>query len=372
MDLKLTFLCGARDFHAMDWYRSAQEVLPKERLSILTDLISGEGFKKLITDEDDVEKLLILDKILFQSQSRLGKLWRNFIKLLVMPLQVFLLKRYDKYNPNTIFYAHSMYYLWLAHYAKVKFIGTPQGSDILIKPFKSRIFKYLSVKALKSAKIVTVDSEMMKKKMIEIAGVYPELIQNGIDVTIIDRCLSVQGEVRQKRENLLSIRGLVPLYRIEELLGSRNKAQDESKFPISFIYPFFEKEYKEKVLRQSVIGDRDLGRLDRVDLYNILIKSKLVFSIPESDSSPRSVYEAIFCGSAVAISHHSYYDNLPKCMKERIIIVDLGDPGWFEKSIKEAEIIIQKKFVASEEALDVFDQGRCFTRILGLIRSKIV
>ena len=46
MDKKLVFLCGARDFHAMVWYRSVEEEIPNENLCILTDLIAGEGFKK--------------------------------------------------------------------------------------------------------------------------------------------------------------------------------------------------------------------------------------------------------------------------------------------------------------------------------------
>jgi hypothetical protein len=57
--------------------------------------------------------------------------------VIVDALQILLLKRFAKKNPNTIFYAHSMYYLVLARAAKVNYVGTPQGSDILIKPLKS-------------------------------------------------------------------------------------------------------------------------------------------------------------------------------------------------------------------------------------------
>ena len=149
----IVFLCGARDFHAMDWYRSAEEILPKNRLSIVTDLIAGENFKKIITEKDNVQKLLILDEFLFKSQSKTGDLWRNIVKLLVIPIQVFLLKRHSKKSNNPIiYYAHSMYYIWLAYLANVNFIGTPQGSDILVKPFKSRLYRYLSKKSLGNLK----------------------------------------------------------------------------------------------------------------------------------------------------------------------------------------------------------------------------
>jgi len=31
----LVFLCGARDFHAMDWYSSAKEIIDNDKLEIL-------------------------------------------------------------------------------------------------------------------------------------------------------------------------------------------------------------------------------------------------------------------------------------------------------------------------------------------------
>jgi len=90
MSQKLIFLCGARDFHAMDWYKSAKESITSMDIIILTDLIEGEGFSKLISEKDNVAKLLILDKVLFRNQSRLGNIWRNMLKLLVLPIQVYL------------------------------------------------------------------------------------------------------------------------------------------------------------------------------------------------------------------------------------------------------------------------------------------
>ncbi len=365
---KIVFLCGARDYHAMDWYRSAEEVLPKKSICILTDLIAGEGFKKIVTKDDDVKSLLILDKFLFKGQSNLGNLWRNILKLIVLPVQIILLKNFAKKNPETIYYAHSMYYLWLAAGAKVPFIGTPQGSDILVKPFKSLIYRKLSIWALKSAKNVTVDSIKMRDKAFELSGIKSEIIQNGIDIKSIELFLSTQKQNQQcKRNKIVSIRGITPLYRIENLLLARQKLDEDKKHSISFIYPFYEDEYKQVVLNYFNENDKDLGRISRKKMYELLFESKLVISIPLSDSSPRSVYESIFCGSAVAIAHHSYYDFLPDCMKKRIILVDLEDKNWLVKAINKADSIVKCKFVPSKEALDMFDQRRCFTKIIKLI-----
>ena len=55
MNKNLVFLCGARDFHAMDWYASAKELIDdSSNISIVTDLIEGEGFTKLVDSSDKV------------------------------------------------------------------------------------------------------------------------------------------------------------------------------------------------------------------------------------------------------------------------------------------------------------------------------
>lgn len=366
---KLVFLCGARDFHAIDWYRSSLEQLPKENVSILTDLISGEGFKKIVTEKDTIHSLLILDKFLFKGQSYLGNLWRNILKLLVLPTQIILLKRFAKKNPNSTYHAHSMYYLWLAAGAGVEFIGTPQGSDLLVKPFRSKIYKTLSIWAMRAAKNITVDSVKMRDKAFEIANITPEIIQNGIDVKSIEVFLNSQSNNQIVRNKLLSIRGMTPLYRIEEILSARDYSNKSKDFPISLIYPFYEKEYKKKVIKSLSINDKDIGRVERIKMYELLLESKLVFSIPSSDSSPRSVYESIFCGAIVAITYQSYYDDLPDCMKNRIILIDLQDKNWFIKVLNKAKSIENCKFTPSEQALDLFDQRRCFNRILNLLKA---
>jgi hypothetical protein len=363
---KIVFLCGARDFHAMDWYFSAKEIVEFSRLEIVTDLIVGEGYNKLVNRNDKVYKLLILDKFLFKSQSRVGDIWRNILKLLVMPLQVLLLCRYNKKNPNSIYLAHSMYYLWLANFAGLKFIGTPQGSDILIKPFKSKLFKYLSVKALKSAAYVTVDSEMMKLKCIEISGVSPLIIQNGIDLKAI--MMLNTGRLDSSSvflgNKILSVRGFTPLYRIKHLNESRDLFLPEEG--INFIYPFFDERYKFKLSE----NDNDFGRVERKEMYELMNKSILVVSIPSSDSSPRSVYEAIFCNSIVVITYHKYYDHLPECMKARIILANIENENWLNEAFLKALNLKKQYYQPSEEALNLFDQRRSFSKILSLINNE--
>ena len=52
----LVFLCGARDFHAMDWYRRSLDELTNINIYILTDLIEGEKFKHEQTKQFEKSK----------------------------------------------------------------------------------------------------------------------------------------------------------------------------------------------------------------------------------------------------------------------------------------------------------------------------
>lgn len=362
-EIKLVFLCGARDFHAMDWYWSAKEIYPRGEICILTDLYQGEGFKLLINDSDIVYNMWILDRFLFRKQSKLANLWRNILKLLVFPIQVYRIRKFANYNMNAVFHAHGMYYLWLAWAAGVKFVGTPQGSDILLKPYRSRFFRFLSVKSLRAANYVTVDSSSMKDGVYRLAKIEPRIIQNGIDVKEIERFNAELKLNGIERNGIMSIRGLTPLYQIDKILKSRAESSKLQGLPITFIYPFFEGEYRQKINNRFIKSDKILGRVNRIEMYELIAKTRLVVSVPFSDSSPRSVYESIFCGAIVAIVDNPYFEALPACMKKRIIKVNVEDRQWLEKAYEQSLELAKTNYVPSEEALDTFDQRRSFLKM---------
>lgn len=355
---KIVFLCGARDYHAMDWYRSAQKLINNSQVLLLTDLIGGEEFKIIVNENDTVHKLLVIDRFLFKKQSSLGNKWRNLLKFILIPIQAFLVRSFFKKHPDSVFHAHGMYYMFLAAVAKVPYVGTPQGSEILVRPFKSNLYRLFSKKALNNSLAVTVDSKDMQDKVELICGVKAHIIQNGVDIEALNPFIE-KGK-RVTREYFCSIRGFTPLYRINEIVESRNSSETYSSLPLNFIYPFYEDEYKSKVQSLLRSNDFDRGRLDRVSMYDLFTKSKLIFSIPYSDSSPRSVYESIFCGAIVAITYNTYYETLPDCMKSRIIIVDLDDNQWFDKAIFKAQVLSKTPYYPSEEALTVFNQKKSF------------
>ena len=164
------------------------------------------------------------------------------------------------------------------------------------------------------------------------------------------------------RTKVLSIRGITPLYRIQELIQARNYASPKTN--LDFIYPFSDESYKGKIQSDLKPGDKDRGRVSRDMMYHLMAESLLVISVPISDSSPRSVYESVFCGACVAISYNAYFEGLPDCMKKRIIIVDVGEPEWFAKALEQAKVIVEKPYVPSEEALIMFDQQKSMEYVI--------
>jgi hypothetical protein len=306
--------------------------------------------------------LLIIDSLLFSKPGRKADIWRNVLKMLVLPVQALILRSQNK-NRFCFYHAHAMYYAMLAWLAGVDYIATPQGSEILRRAKQSLLYGYFAGKALRAAKYVTVDSEHMAAVIKQKYGIDAVIIQNGIDIASIP----VINENQPARDLIVSIRGMTPLYAIDQL----TKARDESRpdIGIRFIYPFYDNDYLDHVRSLSDEKDQWIGRLTRDELYRTLLSTKLVLSIPTSDSSPRSVYEAIFCGSAVAVRENDYLKRLPKCMMDRIIVIDFGQPDWFASAVNAAEKTVAKPFIPDEEALQEFDQMRSFMKILNLIKA---
>ena len=131
------------------------------------------------------------------------------------------------------------------------------------------------------------------------------------------------------------------MYRIHQIFKSRELSFNNE---LTLYYPFAEKDYKSKINNYLKYSDSDLGRIEKINLYKVLNSTILAISIPESDSSPRSVYEAIFCGCAIATTYNLWIKSLPKCMKNRIIIVDLDYKDWLKVAFKKAKLITRKPF----------------------------
>ena len=50
----ICFVASARDYHAIDWYRTVKHICPNRRILIATDLIESEGVTKLVDQQDEL------------------------------------------------------------------------------------------------------------------------------------------------------------------------------------------------------------------------------------------------------------------------------------------------------------------------------
>lgn len=346
----ILFLGNGRCYHTMDWFRSAQRLQPDPPPVLVTDLIEGESFVRLVRPGDRIEKLLVVDALLLRKQSRIGDIWRNAIKLLLLPLQALLLKRIVRKYPDSVVHAHSTYYIAMARASGCRYVATPQGSEVLARPYRSRFYHSFSRYAFERAARITVDSVAMQRCLRELFGLDALIVQNGID---IDAMREVD-DAAPARDRIVSIRGIVPNYRIDLLLDARNQTLPGT--PIEFCYPFDGEEYRATIAGKFIAADRDHGRLARPDLYRLLRATVLAVSIPLSDSSPRSVYEAIFCGCMVAASEGAWIGQLPECMRARVMVVDLRSDTWLYDALQTARTRANDPYVPSREALEMFDQ----------------
>lgn len=348
--LQVLFLGNGRCYHTMDWFRSAQRLQPEPAPVIVTDLIEGESFVRLVQPDDRVERLLVVDGLLFRRQSRLGDIWRNLIKLLLLPLQALLLRRVVRKYPSPVVHAHSTYYIAMARASGCRYVATPQGSEVLARPYRSRFYRAFARYAFARAARITVDSVAMQRCLRELFGFESTIVQNGIDID----AMRDTGVAAPARERIVSMRGIVPNYQIDLLLDARNRTLPD--MPIDFCYPFDGEEYRREIADRFITTDRDLGRLSRPDLYQLLRSTLLVVSIPLSDSSPRSVYEAIFSGCMVAAADGAWIHQLPACMQARVMIVNLHSETWLRDAVDNAKNRIVEPYVPSREALEMFDQ----------------
>ena len=347
----IVILGGARDFHAMDWYRAVKRICEKKSVVFLTDSLEAEGLNDLSQPGDQIEKLFIIDSFLPQRMQIWLRPWKIFVKLAFLPIQIILLRRFYFASGRPIIHAHPMYFMLLSRLARVPFIGTPQGDELLIHPQKNKLYKLIARWVLQGSSSVIVDSEQMKKAAKDISYIEAHVIQNGINMAEINSV----AKTKAPRFRIVSNRGLMEIYQIDKIMHAR-----DAQLPnlgITFSYPFANPDYQGIISQLMTEKDENIGRLElKVDLYKILRETLLVVSIPKSDSSPRSIYEAIFCGCCIAATPNPWIDALPLTMRSRIYIVDLDNPRWLEEAYEFSSLANRIPFEPCEDSINTYDE----------------
>lgn len=366
METKYIFLGSARCFHTIDWYKSACKVFNK-KIDFITDLIDGEGFQCLVEDKNYIKELFILDKFLSKNYDQNAHKIRNLLKLLLLPIQAFKLRKLIYNCPNHLIYAHSTYYAFLAFLSGAKYVSTPQGSEVLVRIEGSIFYKVFSYIAHKNALLVTVDSASMQEKLLKNLGIRSSIVQNGVDIVNIKK---LSAKISKKDIELLSIRGISENYQIKEIVQSKKSFLDGKK--LYLCAPFIDKSYLSGLNLTQYENIKFMGRLEKKPFYEKLARAQIVISIPKSDSSPRSVYESIFFGAIIIATNNKYIDDLPDDMKERIVTIDIEDDDWLMSSYSKAKEKLRTIYIPSNETLRLFDQSLSVERVNKILQKKSI
>ena len=333
----------------MDWCRAVRPCLPPDSWVFLTDCVESEGHIRILTPEDRPELLIPIDGILLHDQSVLANRWRNLLKLALLPLQALVL-RVKVGNPcGRVIHAHTFYYGMLCRAALLPYLFTPQGGELTERPKESALYRRLMRWVLKGAIYSFVDSERMRIAAQELGCVTVGIFQYGIDTSA---CRAADSGKRRHR--LVSNRGIEANYRIDAIQAARDRGCPQ--LPLTFFYPLWDAPYQREFRARLHQGDDDLGRIPKERCYEIYAEARLVISIPHSDSSPRSVYEAIFCGAPVVTTASRWVDDLPQSMRSRVLLIDPDQEDWLGRALAWADECQQTPFEPCEDAISRYDQ----------------
>lgn len=194
------------------------------------------------------------------------------------------------------------------------------GTDILIWPKKVFALRYLYKFLYKFADGVTQDYKLVQELAIKYGAPikYNEVIELGIDFDVFN--LNIEKQIARKRLNIknekmvFSPRGFDKIYSIDTIIKSIpfvKKVFPNVRYVFCNHLDNSGSEYKqlaeELQVRENIIFTGFLDNEKDVPYY--YTDADVVVSVPLSDCSPRSVYEAMACGTPVIISELPWYHN---------------------------------------------------------------
>ena len=183
------------------------------------------------------------------------------------------------------------------------------GSDVLVDPRKSRIYRYFVEFALKRADLVTTEGENAIGEMIRL-GTDPNkinLILHGVDTRIFSPKDRSPKEAFRVFDSLvvISIRGLKPIYDVETLIKSIPAVLEQMP-KVEFIIADdgLQKNYlKDLAMSLDVLDSISfVGQLPHDQIPSYLAAADVYVSTSLSDTISVSLLEAMTCGLAPVVT----------------------------------------------------------------------
>jgi len=248
----------------------------------------------------------------------------------------------------------------------VRIVMENNGSDVLLAPANDALKRKYRC-AYHLTKAVVQDSLKAQEAGIALGASRKqnEVIELGIDTGVFCPYIKRDGfrkqyDIPKDATVIFSARAFTPLYNIMTIIKTMKPIMGE--FPNTYyVFCTYRKNRKyQKLISQSqnVIF---LGYLDNEkEMPQIYRDSDIVISIPDSDSSPRTVYEAMACGSNVIVSDLPWVREKFEDGKD-LFVVNQKKPEELITVIRE---IIQKK-----KCIDDFAEYQKIKNILDYKKS---
>jgi len=268
----------------------------------------------------------------------------------------------DRIAPDVLHAHFVRRFGWQAALSGVRpLVVSPWGSDLLRVRRRSVRTRWWNRFALRSADLVTVSSEGMRDAAIR-AGAPPdrvELVHHGVDTA---RFAPASGP-RQGPGRLLSIRAIAPLYHHEIVIEAIARLAADGLRPELILTRMGNVEQLDQL--EALARERDVGAqlriLDRVEhdaLPDLYRSGDVLVSIPETDSFPVTLLEAMACGLPAVVS------DLPAVTP----VYGAIDPLAAELIVPVADVDATAR--AIRRALELTDAER--TRLAGRLRGFVV
>jgi glycosyltransferase involved in cell wall biosynthesis len=223
----------------------------------------------------------------------------NILKILIISLKI--KRTLNKINPDCI-HIHQLnrfaFFVCLLSNKRIPIISTAWGSDVLIMPWKNKLYFNITKFLLKRSKYVTADSIDMISKMKEIVASDSKYIhlQYGIDYVR-----------KENKQNIIySNRLHKPLYRISQIISyfSEFKKNDIDDWRLVIAGEGEETNILKDTVKDLNLKDsvEFLGWLDKIQNQHYFSISKAYVSIPSSDGTSVGLLEAMSAGCIAIVS----------------------------------------------------------------------
>lgn len=189
-------------------------------------------------------------------------------------------------------------------------VGSAWGSDLLSS---QRLIRRRARTAVEACDLVLADSAHLASRARELArnGVRVEVLNWGVDLRTFRRDEKARARVRRnlslgEAPVVLGMRSLSPLYNpniVLEAFAQVRRALPTARLVLKHPGTALPVEVSEQIGHYG-LGDavRCVGHVPKRDLPGLYAGADVAVSIPSSDSSPRSVWEAMACETPVVVS----------------------------------------------------------------------